>query len=189
MKRSHDSRAVVTGAGSGIGQAFAVELAARGGSVVCSDIDEPAAQRTVDAIIDQGGKALAVRCDVSSIQDVHVLANEAWSWFGGPPSFVVNNAGVGAGGAVSGRPRWPTGSGFSASTSGASIHGCHVFAPILREAGAGSIINVASAASFGAAPRMGPTTSARQAPSRCPRPSPRNWRAAVCTSACSARRS
>jgi len=156
VKRSHDSRAVVTGAGSGIGQAFAVELAARGGSVVCSDIDERAAQGTADAITDQGGKALAARCDVSSIHDVHVLANEAWSWFGGPPSFVVNNAGVGAGGAVIGQTPLADWEWILGINLWGVIHGCHVFAPILREAGAGSIINVASAASFGAAPRMGP---------------------------------
>ena len=45
---SHDSRAVVTGAGSGIGRAFAIELAERGGRVVGSDRDLVAAQRTAD---------------------------------------------------------------------------------------------------------------------------------------------
>jgi len=44
-KVSHNARAVVTGAGSGIGAAFAAELAKRGGRVVCSDIDEVAAAR------------------------------------------------------------------------------------------------------------------------------------------------
>ena len=43
-KRSHDGNAVVTGAGSGIGAAFATELAVRGNRVVCSDIDDTAAQ-------------------------------------------------------------------------------------------------------------------------------------------------
>ncbi|HTQ22208.1 MAG TPA: short-chain dehydrogenase, partial [Mycobacterium sp.] len=43
---SHGASAVVTGAGSGIGAAFAVELGRRGGAVVCSDIDEAAAQNT-----------------------------------------------------------------------------------------------------------------------------------------------
>ncbi len=100
-KRSHDAKAVVTGAGSGIGQAFA-ELAARGGSVVCGDIDERAAQGTVDAITDQGGKAVAIRCDVSCVDDVEAMAREAHDWFGAPPTFVVNNAGVGSGGALIG---------------------------------------------------------------------------------------
>ena len=78
-KRTHRADAVVTGAGSGIGAAFAVELAAPRRTVVCSDIDEAAAQRTVDAITDQGGKAVAVRCDVSTIDEVRELADASRS--------------------------------------------------------------------------------------------------------------
>lgn len=64
-KRSRVGDAVITGAGSGIGAAFAVELADRGNRVICSDIDAAAVQRTVETIHDQGGTAIAVRCDVS----------------------------------------------------------------------------------------------------------------------------
>ena len=144
----------MTGAASGIGQALAVELAARGGRVVCSDIDTVGAQRTAEAIQDSGGQALAVACDVAELDDVSRLAEESQAWFDGSPTLVVNNAGVGAGGRVVGDfPvddwRWTLGVNLWGP-----IHGCHVFAPILREAGYGGIINVASAASFGAAPRM-----------------------------------
>lgn len=151
---SRSARAVVTGAGSGIGQAFAVELAARGGSVVCSDVDEQAAQRTVDAITDQGGEARALRCDVSLLEDVQNLALEAQGWFGNVPTLVVNNAGVGAGGALIGDTPLPDWESTIGINLWGVIHGCHVFTPTLREAGYGGIINVASAASFGAAPRM-----------------------------------
>lgn len=149
-----DKRVLLTGAASGIGRALAVELAARGGQVVCSDIDAVGAQRTVEAIQDAGGRAVAVTCDVAEIDDVSRLADEAQAWFAGPPTLVVNNAGVGAGGRVVGDfPvddwHWTLGINLWGP-----IHGCHVFAPILREAGYGGIINVASAASFGAAPRM-----------------------------------
>jgi NAD(P)-dependent dehydrogenase (short-subunit alcohol dehydrogenase family) len=75
----------VTGAGSGIGAAFAIELGRRGGAVVCSDIDEAAAQITADAVVEQGGKAVAVRCDVSKIDDVAALAEHAQSFFGAAP--------------------------------------------------------------------------------------------------------
>ena len=47
-KRSRNAAAVITGAGSGIGAAFATELARRGGRIVCSDIDENAARTTAD---------------------------------------------------------------------------------------------------------------------------------------------
>lgn len=155
---SHGASAVVTGAGSGIGAAFAVELGRRGGTVVCSDIDEAAAQTTADSIAEQGAKAVAIRCDVSRIDDVSMLAKEAQSFFGAAPTLVVNNAGVGAGGAGIGDVPlddwvWTLGVNLWGP-----IHGCHVFAPILREAGRSpaprGIINVASAAAFGAAPGM-----------------------------------
>lgn len=156
---SHGASAVVTGAGSGIGAAFAVELARRGGSVVCSDIDGAAAQSTVDAITETGANATAIRCDVSRFDDVRALAERAQEWFAAPPTLVINNAGDGAGGAGIGE--MPLGDWVA--TLGVNlwgpIHGCHVFAPILREAGRSKaprgIINVASAAAFGSAPGMG----------------------------------
>ena len=153
-KRSHDAAAVITGAGSGIGAAFAMELAKRGGRVVCSDIDETAANATTDAIKTQGGEALALRCDVSQLDDVTALAKEAQSWFGGTPTVVINNAGVGAGGLPIGEMSLDDWQWVLDINLWGPIHGCHVFAPILREAGYGGIINVASAAAFGAAPGM-----------------------------------
>jgi NAD(P)-dependent dehydrogenase (short-subunit alcohol dehydrogenase family) len=153
-KRSHDAAAVITGAGSGIGAAFAVELAKRGGRVVCSDIDEVSASATADAIIADGGHATSLRCDVSEVDDVTVLAKEAQSWFGGPPTVVINNAGVGAGGLPIGEMSLDDWRWVLDINLWGPIHGCHVFAPILRQAGYGGIINVASAAAFGAAPGM-----------------------------------
>ncbi|ETZ58307.1 short chain dehydrogenase family protein [Mycobacterium avium subsp. avium 2285 (R)] len=157
-KTSRGALAVVTGAGSGIGAAFALELGKRGGTVVCSDIDQAAAQRTADAITEHGAKALATRCDVSQFGVVQALAEQSQSWFGAPPTLVINNAGVGAGGAAIGDAplddwQWTLGINLWGP-----IHGCHVFTPILRDAAPSAaprgIINVASAAAFGAAPGM-----------------------------------
>lgn len=157
-KTSRGALAVVTGAGSGIGAAFALELGKRGGTVVCSDIDQAAAQRTAGTITEHGAKALATRCDVSQFGDVQALAEQSQSWFGAPPTLVINNAGVGAGGAAIGDAplddwQWTLGINLWGP-----IHGCHVFTPILRDAAPSAaprgIINVASAAAFGAAPGM-----------------------------------
>jgi NAD(P)-dependent dehydrogenase (short-subunit alcohol dehydrogenase family) len=157
-KRSRGAAAVITGAGSGIGAAFATELAHRGGRVVCSDVNEASAQATADTITAAGGRALATGCDVSVVDDVRQLAKEAQSWFGGPPTLVVNNAGVGAGGTDIGDADLDDWQWVLGINLWGPIHGCHVFTPILKEAAnsgrPAGIINVASAAAFGAAPGM-----------------------------------
>jgi NAD(P)-dependent dehydrogenase (short-subunit alcohol dehydrogenase family) len=155
---SHNALAVVTGAGSGIGAAFAVELARRGGRVVCSDINEVAAAKTVSTIIDNGGEAVAITCDVSRFDDVRELAAQSESWLGAAPTLVINNAGVGSGGAPIGELPLDDWQWVLGINLWGPIHGCHVFAPILRSAEPSNrprgIINVASAAAFAAAPSM-----------------------------------
>ena len=148
--------AVVTGAGSGIGRAFAVELARRGGEVLCSDIDLESAQETTDSIKAAGGRAWALKCDVSVRSDMEALAEQADALFSEPVNLVINNAGVGVGGKNIGDislEDWEWAMGINLW---GVIHGCHVFAPRLKKLGRGGIINVASSASFAAAPLMGP---------------------------------
>jgi len=146
--------AVVTGAGSGIGRAFAREIARRGGRVVCADIDLAGAKETVRLIEADRGTALAIECDVSVEEQVVGLAERAEEWFGGQAGLVVNNAGIGAGGQVVGETPLADWRRTLGVNLWGVVHGCHVFAPRLREGG--GIINVASAAAFAAAPRMAP---------------------------------
>src|ERR1700759_1197033 len=157
-KVTHNELAVVTGAGSGIGAAFATELARRGGRVVCSDIDEVAAAKTVSAITDNGGDAIANPCHVTKFDDVREFAFPSESWLGDAPTLVINNAGVGSGGAPIGELPLDDWHWVLGINLWGPIHGCHVFAPILRSAEPSNrprgIINVASAAAFGAAPSM-----------------------------------
>ncbi len=154
-RRSHRARAVVTGAGSGIGRAFAREIAARGGQVICADIDEARADATV-ALIEREhpGRAHALRCDVARREDVRGLANFAEAVFDGPVTLVVNNAGVGIGGKPVGEIGFADWEWALGINLWGVVHGCEVFAPVLRAAGKGGIINVASAAGFAAAPSM-----------------------------------
>ncbi|OZM71218.1 short-chain dehydrogenase [Amycolatopsis antarctica] len=153
-RRTHGAHAVVTGAGSGIGRAFAVELACRGGRVVCADIDLGTAEQTVAGIEGDGGEAVAVVCDVSSAEEVAELAEAARSWLGREPDLVVNNAGIGAGGRVVGDAPLANWQRTLGVNLWGVIHGCHTFLPAMRQARAGGVINVASAAGFTAAPRM-----------------------------------
>lgn len=153
-RRTYGARAVVTGAGSGIGRAFARELARRGGQVACADLDLATAKETSSAIEADGGTACAIECDVSIAEQVADLADTAQAWLDGQVDLVINNAGIGAGGQLVGAvPLGDWRNTLGVNLWGA-VHGCHVFTPRLREAGRGGIINVASAASFAAAPRM-----------------------------------
>ncbi|RMI35434.1 SDR family NAD(P)-dependent oxidoreductase [Nocardia stercoris] len=153
-RRTTNADAVVTGAGSGIGRAFSIELARRGGRVVCSDIDAERAAETARLVTDAGGKGFGTRCDVTLADEVRRLADTAQDRFGGPPAVVINNAGIGAGGPVVGEFALMDWQRTLAVNLWGVVHGCHVFVPLLREAGRGALINVASAAAFGAAPRM-----------------------------------
>ncbi len=157
------ARAVVTGAGSGIGRAFALEIGRRGGHVVCADISLQRAQDTVGLLQSQGAQGLAVQTDVSQLDAMQDLAVQACAWFDGPPTLVVNNAGVGAGGQVIGETSMDDWHWVLGVNLWGVIHGCHVFAPMLREAGFGGVINVCSTASFAAAPRMGPYSASKAA--------------------------
>lgn len=154
-RRSHGARAVVTGAGSGIGRAFALEIAERGGQVICADIDESRADETV-ALIERNhpGAAHAFRCDVSRREEVEVLARFAESLFERPVTLVVNNAGVGIGGKPVGEIGFDDWEWALGINLWGVVHGCEIFAPQLRAARRGGIINVASAAAFAAAPSM-----------------------------------
>lgn len=162
-KLTHCTSAVVTGAGSGIGAAFALELASRGTRVVCADIKLATAEQTAAAITAAGGQALAVACDVSQLEQVEQLAASAEQWLGHTPEIVINNAGVGAGGQVIGATPMDDWQWVLGVNLWGVIHGCHVFAPKLREHGRGGIINVCSTASFAAAPLMGPYNTSKAA--------------------------
>ncbi|ORX04682.1 short-chain dehydrogenase [Mycolicibacillus trivialis] len=154
-RRSAKAKAVVTGAGSGIGRSFALELARRGGEVICADIDADRAAETV-ALVDglPTGSAHATQCDVSDRAAVEKLAATAQEVFGGPPTLVINNAGVGIGGKPVGDIGFEDWDWALGINLWGVIYGCEVFTPLLREAGRGGIVNVASAAGFAAAPSM-----------------------------------
>lgn len=163
QKISSKSSAVVTGAGSGIGRAFALELARRGGRVVCADINLAGAQETVAMIEADGQAALALACDVTKLEAVQAMADAAERWLDGPVDLVINNAGVGAGGSRVGETSMDDWNWVLGVNLWGVIHGCHVFAPKLRAQGRGGFINVGSTASFAAAPTMGPYNVSKSA--------------------------
>ncbi|MBB5064640.1 SDR family NAD(P)-dependent oxidoreductase [Granulicella mallensis] len=86
--------AVVTGSGSGIGQAIAERLAKEGANCVVDYRDHiDQAQATADKITAAGGKAILVRADVSVLSDCTNLVDQAWQQLGSC-DILVNNAGI-----------------------------------------------------------------------------------------------
>lgn len=86
--------AVITGAGSGIGQAIAERLAQEGADCVIDYVVEPEeAQGTVAKITAAGGKAVMVQADVSVLSDCTKLIEQAWTQLGSC-DILVNNAGI-----------------------------------------------------------------------------------------------
>ncbi|RZG72175.1 SDR family NAD(P)-dependent oxidoreductase [Acinetobacter wuhouensis] len=154
LKPSQHAYAVVTGAGSGIGRSFAMELAKRGGTIVCADINLAAAEETVNLIQSQTtGKAFAVQCDVTDKTQVKALSEQAEKLMNHSVTLVINNAGVGLGSKFDEVSLEDWQWCVNINLWGV-IYGCHYFVPKFKQQGYGAIINVASAAGFTAAPEM-----------------------------------
>src|SRR5437899_7916189 len=85
--------AFVTGAASGVGRAAALAFAREGASVVAADVSEQGNQETARLIEERGGRALAVRCDVTRAEDVKAALAMTVEAFG-RLDFAFNNAGI-----------------------------------------------------------------------------------------------
>ncbi len=84
--------AIVTGAGSGLGRGMAQRLAAEGVKVAVLDVNHEGAAQTVDSIVNQGGRGLAVPCDISDYAACTAAVDQVEAELG-EVDVLVNNAG------------------------------------------------------------------------------------------------
>jgi 3-oxoacyl-[acyl-carrier protein] reductase len=92
--RLKDKKAIITGAGRGIGRAVAIAFAKEGADVLVNyQSNDAAANEVVDIITKMGRKAIAVKTDVSNYKDVQAMVDRAVNELGGV-DIMVNNAGI-----------------------------------------------------------------------------------------------
>jgi NAD(P)-dependent dehydrogenase (short-subunit alcohol dehydrogenase family) len=130
---------VVTGAGSGIGRATALKLAAEGGRVVCVDVDARAVEATAGEIGDAG---IAIGADVSSRADCDAFVARCVEAFGSI-DVLVNNAGVNLPGVFHEAPDETIERTLGVNVRG-PIYACQAAIPHMLARGGGSIVNVSS---------------------------------------------
>jgi NAD(P)-dependent dehydrogenase (short-subunit alcohol dehydrogenase family) len=147
--------AVVTGAGSGMGKAFALRFAAEGMKILAADIQDDALAATVASLSGDGHDVVGVRTDVSDPDSVRHLADAAFDRFGGV-HVLCNNAGVEGyldGPIWAATPRdweWTVGVNFWSV-----VHGVRAFVPRMLAAGEpGHVVNTCSMTSVVAAGNM-----------------------------------
>lgn len=149
MSRFENKVAIVTGAGGGIGQVYAEALAREGAAVVIADINVEGAEKVAAGIKADGGKALAVRVDVSDIDSANDMAAQTVAEFGGI-DYLVNNAAIFGGMKLDGllTVDWDYYRTFmSVNLDGALVCTRAVF-PHMEKRGGGAIVNQSSTAAW-----------------------------------------
>ena len=136
--------AVVTGAGSGIGRAAATLFAREGATVAVVDLVADAAMETAELIAEAGGRALAVKADVSDMTQVGAAFQKVVDEYG-QVDVLYNNAGVNSSGSVIDATEDDWDRCFAVNAKGTFVCS-QVAARSMVAAGSGSIINQGSVA-------------------------------------------
>jgi len=151
-KKFPGKRVVITGAGSGLGRALALEFAKRTWNIAIAEINDERAKETAQMVAREGGKAITIHCDVTKPTDLdEVLKRVLKEWNG--VDILINNAGVASAGWFEKIPleKWDWIIGLNTNSI---IHGCRSFIPYFKEKQSGYIVNVASNAGIASLPEM-----------------------------------
>jgi NAD(P)-dependent dehydrogenase (short-subunit alcohol dehydrogenase family) len=154
--------AIVTGGGSGLGEAIGKDLAARGVRVVLSDIDLESAERVAAEIGEAGGTARAFRQDVAKAPESEAVVQFAVDEFGAL-HYAVNNAGIGGAQAPAGEVDLDDWNRVIDINLNGVLYGMRYQIPAMLEAGAkeSAIVNMASIHGMVAAIGNGAYTAAK----------------------------
>ncbi len=137
---------VITGAGKGLGRVAALAFAREGGAVVIGEVDMDGASETVEHIVQAGGRATALRCDVRIAAEVQKLMAMAVESYGGI-DVLYNNAGVVRYGTVEELSEEDWDFQIDINLKGSFLT-CKYAIPEMRKRGGGSIVNTASVQAF-----------------------------------------
>ncbi len=148
-----NKRAFITGAASGLGKAFAIELAQDGWTLGIADINYDQLAIAAKEFEALGGKIISFQLDVSDRVQYQQVAKEFLAKAGGI-DLLFNNAGVGDGGAFEeySLDNWEW---MTRVNQFSVIYGCHFFIPTFKKQKSGHILNTASLAAISCAPTMG----------------------------------
>jgi NAD(P)-dependent dehydrogenase (short-subunit alcohol dehydrogenase family) len=135
--------AIVTGGGSGIGQAVALAYAQAGAKVVVSDIVESGGNKTIDRILTAGGQAVFFKADTSSARDNGALVEAALKTYGAL-HIACNNAGISEPAAMVGDYKLEDWDKIIGVNLSGVFYGMRYQIPAMLKSGGGSIVNMAS---------------------------------------------
>jgi NAD(P)-dependent dehydrogenase (short-subunit alcohol dehydrogenase family) len=152
MEQFKDKVAIVTGGGSGIGQALCLELGQRGSMVVVASLHDDHAKRVASAITQNGGHAHAVHVDVSNEEEVRQLIDKTVSEYG-HLDYLFNNAGIFIGGDARDLTLEQWCRVLEVNLYGV-LYGTVIAYPIMVGQGFGHIVNVSSAAGLFPVPQF-----------------------------------
>jgi len=150
--------AIVTGGGSGIGEALCRALAARGDTVIVADIDGASAERVASDI---GSRATAAKVDVRDAAGVQALVDDTVAQHG-RLDIMVNNAGIAVGGPALELTLAHWDRIIDINLRGV-IHGVQAAYPVMAKQRAGHIVNTASMAGLTAPAYMAPYVAVKHA--------------------------